>query len=294
MDRSSRDRARRIRLVLLVSLLSGTMALNALPLSPGTSSERLPTLPSPGGDPAVFAAPAPSAPLAIQSVTVSPSATAVVSQALTINVTVTGGAPPYSYWYTGLPYRCFSSNTSSLVCAPSQVGVFPVKVTVNDSALASVNTTTTLNITSGYGGPPKIDSFQVDPSPVKVGQVAEIYVNATSESSTPTVNLGYAYFDLPPGCSSFNQTPLQCIPSKAGTYTVLIRVTDGFGDFSQASETMNVTGGPSSTTAAIPLGPALTYGMVALVVLLVLAAVYVVVRNRRKKRGPPTAYVPPN
>lgn len=269
------------------------MALTAVPLFPSLSSERPPAVADPASGSAPFSAPAPSTPLTIQSASVSPSATAVVSQALTFNVSVAGGAPPYSYWYTGLPYRCFSSNTSSLVCAPSQVGMFPVKITVNDSALASVNTTVTLNITSGYGGPPKIDSFQVDPSPAKVGQIAEIYVNATSESSTPTVNLGYAYFDLPPGCSSFNQTPLQCIPSKAGTYTVLIRVTDGFGDFTQASETMNVTGGPSPTKSAIPLGPALTFGIVALVLLLVVAAAYVVLRGRRKPRGPPARYEPP-
>lgn len=271
---------------ILLLLVLATLA----PTTVGPSASGIGVPPRAGAE--IWAPSSSVAPLAITNVSVSPSATEVVSTDTTINVSVSGGSPPYTYWYAGLPQRCLSRNTSSLFCFPISVGVFDVVITVNDTLNASVNSTVRLTITSGYGGPPRINSVYEDPSPVKVDQKTLIYVNATSESSTPESALGFAYFYLPPGCASFNQTPLECIPTQAGTYHILVRVTDGFGDFTQATTTMNVTGGPAGSSAGpLSLGSAVTYGTVCVVILLLVIAVAIFLRGRRK-RGPMRQYDP--
>ena len=71
-------------------------------------------------------------PLTISSFTASPSE-AIQGNPVFLNVTADGGAPPYSYWYQNLPIYCLSMNVSSLPCYPLYVGVFDIRVTVNDT-----------------------------------------------------------------------------------------------------------------------------------------------------------------
>ena len=47
--------------------------------------------------------------------------------------TATGGSPPYSYSYSGLPLGCTSQNTPLLNCTPTVNGTFSVSVNVSDS-----------------------------------------------------------------------------------------------------------------------------------------------------------------
>jgi hypothetical protein len=239
-----------------------------------------------GGEPARPIRPAGA--LQITSFTAAPS-TVVKSSPVWLNVTAVGGAPPYTYSYHDLPpgYACRSSNASGIVCYTSDVAKFTIGVTVNDTAGASVNASTNLTVTTGYGGPPIISSFYADPSPIAVGQKTLVIVNATSGSTTPTVNLGYAFYGLPPGCASFNQSVLSCIPSQAGSYDVKVQVTDGFGDFRITNMTLVVTGGAASTSGtAIPLGGAAVYVVVVLVLVVLLAGATILLRGRRRHRGP--------
>jgi hypothetical protein len=217
----------------------------------------------------------------------------VASNSTVLNVTVAGGAPPYTFVYTGLPQGCRSANVSELDCLPQALGGFDVTVTVTDTAGATASNTTRIIVTSGYAGPPVINGITVAPDPVGVGQVSEIDVNAVSVSHS---TLAFFYFDLPPGCASFNQTPLECLPSAPGSYYIGVEVTDAFGQPVIGHAYVNVTGSasPGHTDAATPLPNYLLYGVPVAVILLAVAVGAFLFRRPRRPRGPPTAYrVPP-
>lgn len=200
-----------------------------------------------------------------------------------LNVSVSGGAPPYSFEYSGLPYPCLSKNLSSIACRPAEVRAFSVTVVVTDANGSSVQASTPLDVVSGYSGPPTVTSFYARPSSVEVGQVAYLWTNATT-SSEPSFLLSISYYGLPPGCASFNQSPLECLPTASGNFTIVVRVTDGFGQFTQTTSHLTVTGGPSPGGARTTSVPWLPLGVVALVVV---AAVVVAALWRRPRRVPP-------
>ncbi|MCI4360319.1 MAG: hypothetical protein L3J91_01305 [Thermoplasmata archaeon] len=206
-----------------------------------------------------------------------------------LNVTATGGAPPYTYWYYGLPLGCASQNMSSIHCYPVESARFTITAVVNDTVGASVNASIQLNVTNGYGGPPFIHYFYANPARATVLTVVLIYANATSNSSTPTQSLKFGYLDLPPGCTGFNQTILQCVPTSAGAYHIYLLVTDGFGAFATARAWLTVTGGNASTAST----PVLTrtmqeyIGVSALGFIVVIAAIFLLPRGRKPRPGAP-------
>ena len=236
-----------------------------------------------------LAVPEAPAPLTITSFVASPS-TFVISAPTWFNVTVAGGVPPYSYYYSGLPPGCLSVDNDSDPCVPREVHSFTVEVTVNDSNGSHVSSTVEITVTSGYRGPPVIESVVITPDPVALGQVATITINAVSVSNS---TLGYFYFDLPPGCYSFNQTPLQCLPHAPGSYRIGLQVVDGFGEPVQAHAYLNVTGSsPTASDHPGALPTFLLYGVPVVVVALALL-VAAVLFGRRGRQGPPKAYIVP-
>jgi hypothetical protein len=74
----------------------------------------------------VYAAPAVSAPNAS-----APSGE--TGTTVTFSTQVSGGVGPYSYAWSGLPAGCSSTNRSTVTCAPSTAGTYPVTVTVTDA-----------------------------------------------------------------------------------------------------------------------------------------------------------------
>ncbi|MCI4343749.1 MAG: hypothetical protein L3J92_06530, partial [Thermoplasmata archaeon] len=180
-------------------------------------------------------------PLEITSFTASPTSI-LPYQLVFFNLSAQGGTPPYSYSYQDLPPGCTTANVSSLQCHPHSAQHYIIEGTVNDSAQGQVNATANLTITSGFGPPPEIKSFVASPSPASVGRAMYFAVDAISESATPTALLGYAFLGLPPGCATFNQTNLSCVPSEPGKFQVWVRVTDSFAQFNQTYLFLNVTG----------------------------------------------------
>ncbi|HEY6238000.1 MAG TPA: hypothetical protein VIZ68_02295, partial [Thermoplasmata archaeon] len=75
--------------------------------------------------------PPPSAP-SIASFLVSPS-TVTVGGTVTFLVNATGGTPPLTYAYSGLPTGCTTSDAPSFACVPTLPGQWAVGVTVTDS-----------------------------------------------------------------------------------------------------------------------------------------------------------------
>ena len=224
-----------------------------------------------------------SSALTITNFSASPSKVAI-GQTTYLNVSAVGGLPPYTYWYTGLPYRCASKSVPSLPCTPSESQTFNVSVQVNDSSGAHVINATHVTVWSGWTGPPHIVTFVVVPSTIAVNHLATIYVNATSTSS-----LGYFFAGLPPGCASFNESVDQCIPSQPGTFHLRVIVQDGFGIPSTSVTDFVVTGSPAPTPTSsgpAPPPPWVAPLAIGLVVAAVLGGGFYLLRRRGP--SPPT------
>jgi len=219
----------------------------------------------------------------VGSFTITPSTAIRVTQ-VNFSVNVTGGLRPLTYVHSGLPYGCPSYNGSRFYCFPGALGTFHVEVQVTDLVGNAVFANATLIVTPGGGGQPKILSFEASPGSVMVHRATYITVDAVSQSSTPTAFLAYAYYDLPPGCASFNQTNLTCLPSQPGTYQIQVQVTDGFGAYTYGRANLTVVGGASSAPAPVDWAP-----WFALAIVLVVAAITVpvVIRRRRTSRAEP-------
>lgn len=100
-----------------------------------------------------------------------------LGQSTLLAVVASGGTPPLSYEYSGLPSGCLSKNVSSLVCQPSQVGHYTVEVTVTDArghettAAADVNVTAATTTTSGPTYPEFFAALGIGAVGVAVGVV---------------------------------------------------------------------------------------------------------------------------
>ncbi len=271
------------------ALLSSTAAFSVVVLLLGLAPVGITAGPSPNSGHPEFAALTTAvplvAPLTIRSFTASPSET-VQGNPVFLNVTAEGGAPPYSYWYQNLPIYCLSANVSNLLCYPQYVGAFDIRVTVNDTLRDQANASTNLTLTSGIGPPPQIVSYSAWPNPAKVGALTYLAVNAESKSATPTSLLAYAFFGLPPGCASFNQTNLSCIPSEVGHYKVWVRVTDSYGTTDQIFIFLNVTGSGAATVGGSPSTGALVEYSVG-VGAVVVAGVGILLYTRWRRKPPP-------
>jgi hypothetical protein len=89
-----------------------------------------------------------------------PSATLSISpgqisegQSISVQTTVTGGTPPYSFSYTGLPSGCQGQGSQSFSCQPTGTGNFNVQVTVTDSfGNLSVSNSAYVDVTASTNG----------------------------------------------------------------------------------------------------------------------------------------------
>jgi YVTN family beta-propeller protein len=144
-----------------------------------------------------------------------------VGSPTTMNVSAIRGIRPYAFNYTGLPPGCTSSDTSALVCTPTETGSFAIRVNVNDSDGVSASSKLTLAVNP----PLSIYSFGASPHSIDVNTVTILSVAA----SGGTVPYAYAYTGLPAGCASSDTASINCIPGNAGVYTIRVFVNDSAG-----------------------------------------------------------------
>ena len=180
-----------------------------------------------------------------------------------VAVNVTGGVPPYSFSWTGLPANCTTADSASLGCTSNASGSFSVAVTVADRNNASTATTLPVEVNP----PPVVDAFVIGPSTTRTNGSTTLVV-ATSGGTPP---YSYNYSGLPPGCATANTSTLSCVPLSAGLYPVTVSVTDIFGLSAAAGAELNVTPvGPAPTIASFVVAPAnLTLGSTATFITLV-------------------------
>jgi len=74
-------------------------------------------------------------------------------QSIEVQTTVSGGAPPYLFTYTGLPSGCQGQSSQSFSCQPTGTGNFNVQVTVTDSVgNTSVSPSAFVDVTASTNG----------------------------------------------------------------------------------------------------------------------------------------------
>jgi YVTN family beta-propeller protein len=139
-----------------------------------------------------------------------------------LRVLASGGAKPYTYEYTGLPAPCTTSNSPTLICAPSALGSFTVRVFVNDSVGASIAMTLRLNVNPTVS----LSSFSASPNTVDIGNSTVLSVSVSGGTAPYT----YTYTGLPGGCQSYNTPTLLCTPTQTGTFNPNVFVNDSAGD----------------------------------------------------------------
>ena len=230
-------------------------------------------------------------PALLVSLTLS-STTPLLTQTIAFVVNASGGNPPYSYTYLGLPFGCYSENQSSIGCLPTQAEWYNITAVVKDLNNATVRATVTMHVI--------FDFNVVIPASTPVGKQLTIMVdtnetfNGTAINKTALFNpaggygtFTYNYSGLPPGCTSTDVAVLTCTPTQVGKYTVTVSVHDQAGDHNTHAVVVNVVPAKSTSAGISSLfsgatGYAIIGGLGAVVAILV--AVFVI-RSRRSKRG---------
>ncbi len=200
-----------------------------------------------------------------------------LSNSTTFAVSVAGGALPYTYVFYGLPPGCGAVSRPSIACTPTLAGNYSVEVVVTDARADIVNATTTLLVVapSGY---PILAAFTSSPARVMVADAVTFAVAIYDGSGT----LHYVYGGLPPGCASQDRPSFTCDPSVAGTYSILVTVTDGANHSVAGTLVLTVLGQPVS--AATPWMGGVVPTAVFLGAVVVTAVLFAFVLWRRRHR----------
>lgn len=200
-------------------------------------------------------------------------------QSVTLATTAAGGAGGFSYSWVGLPAGCSSSNRSVFTCVPTANGTFEVRAVATDANGYSVESSAL--VYTVYADP-SVDSFSASPNSLLAGTSAQLTVEV--EGGAPA--LVFSYSGLPSGCASSDSSTLSCSPSTAGTYHIIVTVTDANG--MQTSSNLTLVVEPTFIGLPAFEGYAVVGGILVLTLVAVIAAA-LLARRRRKNDDPSIA-----
>lgn len=173
---------------------------------------------------------------AIGSFTSSPSTLPIGNRTI-LSTSVQGGTSPFAYSYSGLPSQCPTQSIPVLPCTPTSAAAYNVTVSVKDADSVVANASLRLVATPLVAGQLTLSSFTIDPSSLILGNTTELAVMAGT--SAPG-GVGYAFTELPPGCSSQNAASVSCRPTSAGSFDPVVSVSDGSGDLLSISTGLTI------------------------------------------------------
>ncbi len=153
-------------------------------------------------------------------------------QPLSFAVTATGGTAPWSFSYWGLPPGCISQNLSTLDCTPTAAGNYTVTTQLTDGAGATQAASTVVSVNPR----PSIPLFIADPANLTLGSAVTLQAIAVGG----TAPLVYNFTGLPPGCSETGLPTFSCTPTRNGTFTLQVNVTDAVGAWATATAQLEV------------------------------------------------------
>ena len=163
----------------------------------------------------------------------------------------TGGSPPVSYGWSGLPTGCSNSDTPVLRCTPGATGNYSISVVGTDSVGGTRQVTALLRVVPRLA----ISAFRSTVSSVDAGVPFGLFVTVTGGSAP----LRIAYLGLPTGCAPGNDSSLNCSAPTPGNLALRVVVADPANGSAEAFLNVSVTSDPSIATftaspATIDLG----------------------------------------
>ncbi|HEY6238641.1 MAG TPA: YncE family protein, partial [Thermoplasmata archaeon] len=213
------------------------------------------------------------------TVSITPAAVAL-GGSTTIAALASGGTPPYSYAYTGLPAGCPSVDQASWACSPTSTGSYSVTVDVTDAVTAMASTSAALTVT--VGGALTV-TLSATPSVIDLGNATTLVATVTGGAAPYT----FAYSGLPSGCATGDTASLACTPSEAGVFTLRVVVTDPSGARGESNASLQVTGPGHGPVPASSSGFPILWLLVGAAAIGVGATSAVLYRRARKSRRAP-------
>lgn len=214
------------------------------------------------------------------TLTVSNS-TPLLGQTVAIVTSVTGGASPYSYSYSGLPPGAVSENKAAIGFLPTQSDYYNITVHVNDANNNNESSSVSLHVI--------FDFNVVVTSNVSAGSPFTISVNTNETFSGNTASgittsggigiLTYNYTGLPPGVKSQDSPTLKGTTDQPGTYHITVSVKDQAGDHRSHIVTLVVL--PSSVTNLVKFFTGI-YGIITIAAVIAVAIVSLLLVRRKR------------
>ncbi len=160
-----------------------------------------------------------------------------VGQPLKIWLNASGGTGALSYSFGGLPGGCTPVAAAATSCVPTATGAFTLTGTATDSLGFAVVSQVALTVNPD----PLVSYVAISPSSIDIHQT--VTINATVTGGTAPIS--YHYAGLPTGCASANQATIACQPAAAGSFSVVVSITDRWGQASQLGAAFVVNLAPS-------------------------------------------------
>jgi hypothetical protein len=187
-------------------------------------------------------------PIVVNTPVISPSTATVNQTTVSFSVSISGGVPPYTIVWNGLPTPC-TSTSSSFSCIPNQTGTFNISVTAND-AYGDTGTSPTASLTVNTTTQPLTVKLGVGPNPTYVGQA----FTATATASGGTGGYSYSWSNIPGGCSApGNVASWTCNdPTQSGSFTITVKVTDSSGNTASINQVLTINPFTASAPSISP------------------------------------------
>ena len=170
-----------------------------------------------------------------------------------------GGTPPYTWALTAgaLPAALTLSTAGTITGAPTATGTFQFTATVTDSASGKASQQFTLIVAGGLA---------ITTTTLPGGKVGTSYSQTlTATGGTPPYTFATSAGSLPPGIT-LTGAVLSGMPTKTGSYTFTIQVTDSVSATATEQLTIAITGLAITTSAPLPgaaVGTAYSQALVA-------------------------------
>jgi hypothetical protein len=175
----------------------------------------------------------------VVALTASPDP-AEVGVPLEVTTTLSGGIDANrSFEYSGLGLGCTGSDLPTFSCTPDAAGLLTLRVEVTDDSGSALSGPVSVPVDPRLA----VEGVLAVPDPIGLHSGTNLSVTVSGGVGPLT----YTWVQVPTGCASADQPTIPCQPTAAGTYPVVVRVSDtlGVSGNAQTNLTVNASSSPS-------------------------------------------------